>query len=139
MVYYYYKEKYMPKFAKYKIYKGFSSCAVGKNLGHIYGRWPCSLSFIFNTFFYQIGFHFTEKSSLKTPEYQSFFWFSGVFRRYKTGALVRNELRNPHNIFKILTHFSPMPHFYTPRKRQKTISLLTFSGGIEMWHWTKMS
>ena len=30
-----------------------------------------------------------------------------------------------------LTHFSPMSHFYTPWKR-------TFSGGIEMWHWTKM-
>ena len=37
-----------------------------------------------------------------------------------------------------LTHFSPMPHFYTPWKRQKTYGFLTFSGGIEMWHWTKI-
>ena len=33
-----------------------------------------------------------------------------------------------------LTHFSPVLHLYTPWKRQ---SFLTFSGGIEMWHWTK--
>ena len=37
-----------------------------------------------------------------------------------------------------LTHFSPVSHFYTPWKRQKTKGFLTFSGGIEMWHWTKM-
>ena len=37
-----------------------------------------------------------------------------------------------------LTHFSPVSHFYTPWKRQKTKAFLTFSGGIEMWHWTKM-
>ena len=39
--------------------------------------------------------------------------------------------------YNILIHFSPMLHFYTPWKRQKTIGFLTFSGGIEMWHWTK--
>ena len=32
----------------------------------------------------------------------------------------------------LLIHFSPMSHFYTPRKRQKTIGFRTFSGGIEM-------
>ena len=32
-----------------------------------------------------------------------------------------------------LTHFSPVSRFYNPWKRQKT-----FSGVIEMWHWTKM-
>ena len=37
-----------------------------------------------------------------------------------------------------LTHFSPVSHFYTPWKRQKTFGFLTFSGGIEMWHWTKI-
>ena len=37
-----------------------------------------------------------------------------------------------------LTHFSPMSHFYIPWKHQKTIGFLTVSGGIEMWHWTKM-
>ena len=30
-----------------------------------------------------------------------------------------------------------MAHFYTPWKRQKTYGFLTFSGGIEIWHWTK--
>ena len=39
---------------------------------------------------------------------------------------------------KLLTHFSPVSHFYTLWKRQKTFGFLTFSGGIEMWHWTKM-
>ena len=33
--------------------------------------------------------------------------------------------------FATLTHFSPMSHFYTPWKRQKTFCFLTFSGGIE--------
>ena len=37
-----------------------------------------------------------------------------------------------------LTHFSPVSHFYTPWKRQKAKGFLAFSGGIEMWHWTKM-
>ena len=37
-----------------------------------------------------------------------------------------------------LIYFSPMSHFYTPWKRQKTYGFLTFLGGIEMWHWTKM-
>ena len=31
-----------------------------------------------------------------------------------------------------LTHITPMSHFYTPWKRQKTSGFLTFSGGIEM-------
>ena len=38
----------------------------------------------------------------------------------------------------VLTHFSPVSQSYTPWKRQKTKGFLTFSGGIEMWHWTKM-
>ena len=31
-----------------------------------------------------------------------------------------------------LTYFSPMIHFYTPRKCQKTKVFRTFSGGMEM-------
>ena len=31
-----------------------------------------------------------------------------------------------------LTHFSPVSHFYTPLKCQKTKDFLTLSGGIEM-------
>ena len=38
----------------------------------------------------------------------------------------------------LLIYFSPMSHFYTPLKRQKTIGCLTFSGGVEMLHWTKI-
>ena len=38
----------------------------------------------------------------------------------------------------VLTHFSPVSYFYTPWKRQKTKDFPTFSGGKEMWHWTKM-
>ena len=38
----------------------------------------------------------------------------------------------------MLTHFSSVSHFYTLWKRQKTFGFLAFSGGIEMWHWTKM-
>ena len=41
-------------------------------------------------------------------------------------------------IWSELTHFSPVSHFCTPWKRQKTIGFLTLSGGIEMWHWNKM-
>ena len=40
--------------------------------------------------------------------------------------------------FLSLTHCSPMSHFYTPWKRRKTYGFLMFSGGIAMWHWTKM-
>ena len=38
----------------------------------------------------------------------------------------------------LLILFSPMFHFYTPQKRQKTIGFLTFSGDIEIKHWGKM-
>ena len=31
--------------------------------------------------------------------------------------------------------FTPMFHYCTPRKRQKTKGFLTFSGDIEMGHW----
>ena len=37
-----------------------------------------------------------------------------------------------------LTHFSPIPHFYNPLKRQKPYGFPTLSGGMEMWYWTKM-
>ena len=37
-----------------------------------------------------------------------------------------------------LTHFSPVSHFYTPWKGQKTKGFLTFSGVIEIEHWTKL-
>ena len=40
--------------------------------------------------------------------------------------------------YTALTHFSPMSYFNTPWKRQKTYGCLTFSGGVEMWYWTKI-
>ena len=56
-----------------------------------------------------------------------------------TGIVVREEKRHTWpNCFISLANFSPMSHFYTPWKRQKTYGFLTFSGDIEMWHWTKM-
>ena len=42
------------------------------------------------------------------------------------------------NVKMTLTNISPMSHFYTPWKRQKTVGFLTFSASIDMWHWTKM-
>ena len=47
-------------------------------------------------------------------------------------CISRNNLIFVSPEFWHLTHFSPVSHFYTPWKRQKTL------GGIEMWHWTKM-
>ena len=38
----------------------------------------------------------------------------------------------------LTTHFSPMFHFYTPWKRQKTKGFLTFLGGTEIEHWAKI-
>ena len=37
-----------------------------------------------------------------------------------------------------LTHFKQMFHFYTPRKYQKTIGFLAFSGGIKMKQWLEL-
>ena len=50
--------------------------------------------------------------------------------------------RRTQNLFKDLwwssvngfNPFSPVSHFYTPWKRQKTFGFLPFSGSIEMWH-----
>ena len=39
---------------------------------------------------------------------------------------------------ELLTHFSPVSHFYIHWERQKTFGFLTFSGSIEMWNWAKM-
>ena len=51
-----------------------------------------------------------------------------------TGNCLWDFLKNKNR----LIHFSPMSHFYTPWKRQKIFGFLAFSGGIKMWHWTKM-
>ena len=40
-------------------------------------------------------------------------------------------------VIQMLQWECPMSHFYTPIS-QKTYDFRAFSGGIEMWHWTKM-
>ena len=42
------------------------------------------------------------------------------------------------NVSAILTHLSLVSDFYNLWKRQKTKDFLTFSGGVEMWHWNEM-
>ena len=37
----------------------------------------------------------------------------------------------------LLTDFSLLSHFYNPENVRKIFDFLTFSGGIEMLHWTK--
>ena len=56
-------------------------------------------------------------------------------QKVSQGKAYQQYLENTENKAELtdrLTHFSPMSHFYTPEKRQKTIGFLTFSGGIEM-------
>ena len=74
--------------------------------------------------------------------------FTGIFQRFSLDF--QNIYRSTINWFwpplnlklifyvKSSTHFSPISHFYTPWKHHKTIGFLTFSDGIEMWHWTNM-
>ena len=42
--------------------------------------------------------------------------------------------RRSGRLLNFITHFSPMSHFYAPRKRQKAHGFVTFSGGSEMRH-----
>ena len=67
-------------------------------------------------------------------------WRTGSYLRFKiiTNIILIHRFRCFLWFSSSLTHFSPMSHFYTPWKRQKTCGFLTFSGGIEMWHWTKI-
>ena len=50
----------------------------------------------------------------------------------------RSKIDRQGGDYGTFTHFSPVSHFYTPWKRQKTFGFLTFSGGIEMWGWAKI-
>ena len=38
----------------------------------------------------------------------------------------------------LLTHFTPMAHFYIPLKYEKPEVFPTFSGGIEIEQWSEM-
>ena len=64
--------------------------------------------------------------------YESNHWFFYVFREYKRLTLGRNKS-------SFLTHFSATFLFYTPCKRQKTLGLLLFPGGIKSEHWEVIS
>ena len=84
--------------------------------------------------------------------FKMYFYFSrdtGVLNRKIKEKIAKNNTRKTQEFFRkmgcsakfmnCLTHFSPMSHFYTSSKRLKTYGFLTSSGGIEMWHWTKIS
>ena len=49
-----------------------------------------------------------------------------------------NSVNIVNQVKAYLTHFSPMFHFHTSWKRQKSFNFLTFSGGVEMEHWAKL-
>ena len=83
--------------------------------------------------------------------FQTYFYFArdtGVLNWKIKEKIAKNNTRKTQEFFRKmgssakfmnrLTHFSPMSHFYTSWKPLKTYGFLTFSGGIEMWHWTKM-
>ena len=65
--------------------------------------------------------------------------FEGILKSYLPLKLVLHLSCTSTKYDKMWSnHISLMSHLYTPWKLQKTIGFLTFSGDIEMWHWTKM-
>ena len=82
---------------------------------------------------------------------KNFLWINLTKRFYLQLFQREQKRRNNVQFFKAfdwtnmnstITDFSPLSHFYTPWKRQKTISFQGVwkcdIGGIEMWHWTKI-
>ena len=67
------------------------------------------------------------------PEY--FWYFNTIIQNFVDEFLPSRLFYCDNYTNQKLTHFSPVSHFYTPWKRK---GFLTFSGSIEMWHWTKM-
>ena len=65
-------------------------------------------------------------------------WKTSFFVLWKWIEVFPVETPSSKVTIRYLIHFSPMSHFYTPWKRKKILGFLTFSGGIEMWRWTKM-
>ena len=55
---------------------------------------------------------------------------------YKTFRITSYVQKGIHR--ESLIHFSPLLHFYTHWKHQKTYGFLTFLWVIEIWHWTKI-
>ena len=98
------------------LYKGFlkkASLSLNFKLQHY-----------FNCIYRQCLYHVVTSQSILTAK-----WFTGFYmmgRLSSFGLILMNSG---------LTHVSLNVTFLYPRK---TSGLLTFSGGIEMWHWTKM-
>ena len=67
---------------------------------------------------------------------QTWYVISTLFEPPVTSGCIRIQTCE---LFKnMFIHWCPVSLFYTPRKRQKSIRFLTFSGGIKMWHWILM-
>ena len=78
-----------------------------------------------------VSLFFTMSLFYTSWNYQSNLWLSDVFREYKTGTLARNRS-------SFLTHFNLVFLFYAPLKRQKTLGLRFFQGGIKSKHWQEI-
>ena len=76
--------------------------------------------------------------SLKFEQVKFFNIFSRIPHDSKCKIIYQKENLIAIQKMYSLTHFSPVSHFYTPWKRQKTFCFLTFSGGIEIWHCTAL-
>ena len=82
------------------------------------------------------------KTRVRENPYSGIFYT--VFHKEKANLILRNcdcipNIVKKNLIYKCqLTDFSPMFHFFTPWKLQKTKSFLTFSGGIKIKPWTQM-
>ena len=74
----------------------------------------------------------TENNNLKINGYKMMQKKGGVWAHIRESLPFRNFSNS------YLTYFSPVSHFYTPWKRQKTKGFSDVFRGIEMWHWTKM-
>ena len=85
--------------------------------------------------------HGCKESASRHNENDHDFYFTAIDDVTET---IKNRFNQPnyqmyiHIQQTLLTHFSPVSHFYLPRILQKTKGFLTFSGGIEMGHWIKM-
>ena len=126
----------------------FRICLVGyglKTIFHCLVHLWNFLKSLFIIFTVSKGSQISEDKDV-SPENSSTLLFK-LFIRLLTHFSLVSHFYTPENVRKpllfklfvrLLTHFSPVSHLYTPWKRQKTFGFLTFSRGIEMWHWTKM-
>ena len=85
---------------------------------------------------------FTCRNYFHTMSFCSSASFTEISPLVVSSAIIFFLQSNPnyakHCNLSTLTNFSPMSHFGTPWKRQKSYGLLTFLECVEMWHWTKM-